>query len=182
MSLVSIARAIDTMIEAIGRAVAWLSLVMVLTGVLVVTLRYGFDAVYAWMQELMTYLHAAVFLVGGVYLVQYDGHVRVGIFYDRFAERTRAWVDVATMLGVVVPLAILLHWTSFDYVVNSWRMLESSSHSGGLPTIFLLKTYIWAFADLLLLSAIARALHRIAELRGTAPAPGGAASGGHAGP
>lgn len=166
MFLVRTARAIDSAIRTIGRAVAWLALVMVLTDVAVVVLRYGFDVVLTWLQELMTYFHAAVFLVGAAYIIQTDGHVRVNILYNRFSQTAQAWIDIAAMLGVVVPMTVLLHWTSLDYVLNSWRMLEGSPHSGGLQAIFILKTYIWVFCDLMFLAAIARVLHRVAELRG----------------
>ena len=173
MSAARIARAIDSLIAVIGQAVAWLVVVMLLTDVAVVTLRYGFDIVYTWLQELMTYLHAAVFLVGAVHIIQADGHVRVNILYNRMSPRARAWIDIVTMVAVVMPVAVLLHWTSHDYVMNSWAMLEGSPHSGGLDAIYILKSYIWVFADLLLLAALARALHRVAELRGTDEPPAG---------
>jgi len=166
MFLVRTARAIDALVGFIGRTVAWLALVMVLTDLAVVTMRYGFDTVFTWLQELITYLHAAVFLVGAAYIIQADGHVRVNILYNRMPARARCWVDIFTMVAVVIPVSILLHWTSIDYVLNSWQMLEGSPHSGGLQAIFILKTYIWVFCDLMFLAAVARTLHRVAELRG----------------
>lgn len=166
MSPASVARTIDRLVGAIGWAVAWLALAMVLTDVAVVTMRYGFSTVFTWLQELMMYFHAALFLTGAVYIIGSDGHVRVNILYNRFPPPARTWVDLATMLIVTVPLSILLFWTSYDFVLNSWKMLERSSHSGGLDAVFVLKTFIWVFAALLLLAAIARMLHCIAELLG----------------
>jgi len=166
MFIARTARAIDALIAFIGQAVAWLVLVMVLTDLTVVVLRYGFSTVFVWLQELMSYLHAAVFMIGSIYIVQTDGHVRVNILYRRMPLAAQAWIDIATMVLVVMPVSILLHWTSIDYVMNSWAMLEGSTHAEGLDGVYILKTYIWVFADLLFLASVARALHRIAELRG----------------
>jgi TRAP-type mannitol/chloroaromatic compound transport system permease small subunit len=179
MSAARVARAIDSVIAAIGQAVAWLVVVMLLTDLAVVAMRYGFDTIFTWLQELMTYLHAAVFLIGAVHIIQADGHVRVNILYNRMPPAAQAWIDIVTMVAVVMPVAVLLHWTSHHYVLNSWAMLEGSPHSGGLDAIFILKTYIWVFADLLFLAAVARALHRIAELRGTHDLPTGEAAAQH---
>lgn len=166
MSPARVARAIDRFVGVVGGTVAWLALAMVVTDVAVVVMRYGFSIVFTWLQELMTYFHAMLFLIGAVYIIKEDGHVRCNILYNRFPPAVRTWVDLVTMLVVVAPLAVLLHWTSLDYVLNSWQMLEQSPHSGGLHAIYILKTYLWVFADLLLLAAIARALHCVAELLG----------------
>ncbi|MEJ2535267.1 MAG: hypothetical protein P8008_07350, partial [Gammaproteobacteria bacterium] len=47
------------LVAGVGRTVAWLTLTMVLVTVLVVTLRYGFDAGRVWLQESVTWQHAA---------------------------------------------------------------------------------------------------------------------------
>jgi len=166
MTLLRLAQWIERTVSIIGRAVAWLSVLLVLTGFTVVVLRYGFHFSRAWMQELTTYLHAAIFMIGAAYTLQYDGHVRVTIFYDRFSAKTRAYIDVVSMLLIVVPLCALIHWASIDYVLNSWSMQEGSRSAQGLHIVYILKTYIWVFADLLALAAIARAITRLGEITG----------------
>ena len=43
---------------------------------------------------------------------------------------------------------------SFTYVINSWMQLEGSLEERGLHAVFLLKTFIWAFAIMLALQSI----------------------------
>lgn len=164
MWLFRLAHWIERTVSIIGRGVSWLSVLLVLAGFTVVVLRYGFHFSRAWMQELAIYLHAAIFMVGAAYTLQYDGHVRVTIFYDRFAAKTRAYIDVFSMLLIVVPLCVLIHWMSIDYVLNSWSMKEGSRSEQGLHIVYILKTYIWVFTDLLAVAAIARALIRLREI------------------
>ena len=47
----------------VGRAVARLTLVMVLTMFVIVILRYLFDSGWIWLQESVTWMHAAVFML-----------------------------------------------------------------------------------------------------------------------
>ena len=50
-----------------GRSVAWLTLAMTLLTFLIVLLRYGFNLGWIWMQESVTYLHAAVFMAAAAW-------------------------------------------------------------------------------------------------------------------
>ena len=66
--------------ELTGSAVAWLTILMVLGTFVIVLLRYGFDLGWIAMQESITWMHAAVFMLGTAYTLQRDEHVRVDIF------------------------------------------------------------------------------------------------------
>jgi len=54
----------------IGRVVSWLTLLMVIVTLVVVVLRYAFDAGFIWLQEALTWMHAAVFMLGAAYTLQ----------------------------------------------------------------------------------------------------------------
>ena len=72
---------IDFITQHTGRAVRWLSLLMVLATCAVVALRYLFDTPSIALQESVTYLHASIFMLGAAYTWQQGGHVRVDVFY-----------------------------------------------------------------------------------------------------
>jgi len=132
-SLASLGRALDRVSTATGRAVSWLTLVMVLVSFLVVVLRYVFDAGFIWLQESITWMHAAVFMLGAAYTLEQDQHVRVDVFYRGLSERGKAVVDIAGVLLLLLPLMVFFLWQSWDYVETSWRIRESSGEAGGLP-------------------------------------------------
>lgn len=156
-----IANAIERFIEWTGRAVSWLTLLMVIITFIVVVLRYLFDTGLIAIQESISYMHAIVFLVGAAYTLQQDGHVRVDIFYGRFGQRARAWVDLFGALFLLMPFMIFIGWMSWAYVIESWNVLEGSREAGGLPGVFLLKSLIPLMAALLILQAVAQVIRAL---------------------
>ncbi len=157
---------IDSLNEWIGRAVAWLTLAMVLVTCTVVILRYAFNSGSIALQESITYLHALVFMLGAAYTLRHDGHVRVDIFYRKFGQRGRAWVDLLGALLLLLPVCGFILWVSWDYVASSWALREGSQEVGGLPLVYLLKSVIPAMAILMILQGIAQALRSVLVLQG----------------
>lgn len=155
--LAAAVRAIDRLNDAIGRAVSWICLVMVLTTGAVVLLRYVFAVGFVWMQESYVWMHAVVFMVGAGYTLLHDGHVRVDVVYRPAGRRYKAWVDLFGSLVLLLPMAVVVAYMSMDYVGDSWVRLEPSREAGGLPGLFLLKTIIPAFCVLVGLQGLALA-------------------------
>ena len=124
---------IDKISIATGHAAAWLTLIMVLVTFLIVVLRYAFDTGFIWLQESLTWMHAAVFMLGAAYTLQEDGHVRVDIFYREMSERHKAWVNLLGVLIFLFPLCVFFIYESYDYVIAAWKIREASRNSGGLP-------------------------------------------------
>jgi TRAP-type mannitol/chloroaromatic compound transport system permease small subunit len=138
-----------------GRLVAWLVLLMVVTTFSIVILRYGFNTGWIAMQESVVYMHAAVFLVGAAYTLKHDEHVRVDVFYSRFSDKGKAWVNLLGTLGLLLPVCAYVFWVSWSYVAESWALLEGSRETGGLPGVFMLKSLIPLMVMLLALQGIA---------------------------
>lgn len=166
--MMRIARVIDTLCDRLGRAVAWLALLMVLLMCTVVMLRYVFGLGWIWMQESITWLHAAAFMLAAAWTLQRDEHVRVDILYRGMSHRRQALVRIIGTLVFLVPVCIFLLVQSLDYVHDAWRFREQSRESGGLPYPFtpLLKSVIPLTAALLLLQGLALSVRDLASLRG----------------
>lgn len=155
MGLKSVAAGVDGLCRGLGKGVAWLTLALVLGTAMVVLLRYAFDTGWIWMQELMTYLHAAIFMLGAAWALARDEHVRVDIFYRRRGPAFRRRVNVLGTWLLLVPVCVFILWISLDYVMASWQLLEGSREAGGLPLVYLLKTLIPLLALLLLAQGLA---------------------------
>jgi TRAP-type mannitol/chloroaromatic compound transport system permease small subunit len=149
----------------LGRAVRWLALGMVVVTFAVVILRYFFNSGSIALQESIQWMHAGVFLLGAAWTLQQDGHVRVDVFYRTMTPRQQAHVNLWGSLLLLAPVALLILLTSTPYVWESWKVLEGSRETGGLPGVFLLKTFIPLTAFLLLLQAFAEALRNALVLR-----------------
>ncbi len=178
--LLKLARGCEALNEAVGRLLAWLTLFMVLVTFLVVVLRYAFDLGWIAMQESITYMHAVLFLGAAAYTLKHQGHVRVDIYYRRFSERGRAWVDLLGTLLLLVPVCVFIFAIGWDYVAESWSLQEGSREAGGLPGVWLLKTMILVMPVLMILQGVALAVRALLVLRGVidrleAPLPAGEA-------
>lgn len=147
-------RIIDRITEIFGQILSLLIVVMVLCTVLVVILRYGLAQGSIALQESLTYMHGAVFLLGAAYTLKVDQHVRVDIFYRRFSLRTKVWVNAIGMLVFLMPVALFIFFASLDYVHSSWQAKEISVEPGGLPFVYLLKSLIPLMALNLFLQSI----------------------------
>jgi TRAP-type mannitol/chloroaromatic compound transport system permease small subunit len=152
-------------VGVLGRAVAWLTLLMTLLTFGVVLLRYGFNLGWIWLQESVTYLHALVFMVAAAWAFQTDDHVRVDIFYRDRSERYRSWVNLAGTLLLLVPFCLFLVVVAWDYVAASWATREASREAGGLPLVWLLKSLILVMPVLLLLQSWSTVRNCMAVLR-----------------
>jgi TRAP-type mannitol/chloroaromatic compound transport system permease small subunit len=159
-------RLVDALNEKVGRAVSWLTLLMVVVTFLVVVLRYVFDLGWIAMQESVTYMHALVFMLGAAFTLKHHGHVRVDILYRRFGERGRAWVDLFGGAFLLLPMCLFVAWVGWDYVAASWSVREGSREAGGLPGVYLLKTLIVVMPCLLALQALAGMLRDLLFLFG----------------
>lgn len=142
-----------TLVSQTGRAVSWLTLVMVLLTFSVVVLRYGLNQGWIWMQESITYLHAMVFMFAAAWAYQQDEHVRVDIFYRDKSPRHKAWVNLLGTLIFLVPFSLFMLIIGGEYVAASWAAMETSREAGGLPLVYLLKTFILVLPVLLLLQS-----------------------------
>lgn len=161
----AVVRAIDRLNEIIGNAMSWVTLAVVLTTFAVAVLRYGFDLGWVWMQESYVWMHGIVFTVCAAYTLLHDGHVRVDIFYRTSSERFRAWVNLLGSLFLLMPMLAVIWWSSYPYVLLSWRRLEESPEAGGLHGLFLFKTAILVFCGLLALQGLALMLRSAFILR-----------------
>ncbi|XOV81093.1 MAG: TRAP transporter small permease subunit [Aestuariibacter sp.] len=149
-----LSRAIDTFHAKLCDFVSLLTIVMTALTFLIVVLRYGFDLGWVAMQESVIYLHAAIFMLGAAFTLKTDGHVRVDVFYRKMSVRRKAWVNLFGGIFLLLPVCIFIFMMSWDYVMRSWQMQEASQAAGGLPALYLLKSFILLFAVTLVLQGI----------------------------
>ncbi|WP_229682908.1 MULTISPECIES: TRAP transporter small permease subunit [Alloalcanivorax] len=158
-------RALHHLTCVVGRAVSWCALLMVFLMVLVVVMRYGFGIGNIALQESITYLHGAVFMLCAGYTLAQDEHVRVDVLYQHWGPRRRALVNLLGTLFLLLPICVAIFALSLDYVVRSWAGLEKSDN-GGLPLVFILKSLLLVMPVLLGIQAVADLLRHAMTLAG----------------
>jgi TRAP-type mannitol/chloroaromatic compound transport system permease small subunit len=156
-SLQHLSNIVDRLNGWLGRVAAWAVLVMVVVQFAIVVMRYLFGFGSLWMQEALHYLLAILVLFTASWTLQSDGHVRVDIFYADATPRTKAKVDLAGALLLLIPFMATVVWFSWPYAARAWAIMEGSREAGGIPLVFLLKSSIPLFAALLLLQGLSQA-------------------------
>ncbi|MEM9618793.1 MAG: TRAP transporter small permease subunit [Pseudomonadota bacterium] len=150
-----------------ARTVMWLLLAMAFIQFGVVVLRYVFGINYIFMQESITYMHGAVFLLAGGYALLTEDHVRVDIFYRGASKKKKALIDFLGTYLLLFPVCLILLWTASPYVASSWAVGEGSTETSGIQAVFLLKSLIPAFAILLAMAGFNIAARAGCVLKGT---------------
>lgn len=162
----AICRAIDSLNEHLGRAVAWTGLIMVLIQFFVVILRYVFSIGWIPLQESILYMHGILFLLGAGFTLKADGHVRVDIFYRAASPRKKAIIDIFGILTMLLPVCIVTWWYGWSLMINSWKIMEGSTEPLGLHLLFMMKTFIIIFATVVALQGIALLIRSFLVLSG----------------
>lgn len=170
---------LDRLTDLSGKVLGTLTLLLTIILFTTVLMRYGFNlndlTLGDWrlsrqaMEESVLYMHCALFMLASAYTLRSDAHVRVDVFYRRFSVRTRAIVDLAGSLFLLLPMAAFILWSSLDYVSFSWKLQEKSQETTGLPWLYLLKTLIPVMGGLLIWQALVEALRNLARLLGWLP-------------
>jgi len=155
--------AVEAMNRVVGRFAMYL--IFAILGVLLYSsISKTFFMPAAWTLESAQFLMVAYFLLGGAYSMQLDAHVRMDLFYSRWAPRTRALVDVLTIGFLIFYLAFLLYGgiSSTQYALE----YDETSYSAWSPPMAPIKIVMCIGIVLMLLQAIATLFKDIAAARG----------------
>lgn len=155
---------IDGINEWIGRKISWLTSLLVLIICGDVVMRYFFNTSSAGVFELEWHIFAVIFLLGAAYTLKHDKHVRVDVFYGKFTEKQKAWVNLIGTLFFLLPFCIVVIDSSYKFVENSFRFQESSPDPGGLPARFIIKSAITIGFFLLLLQSVSLIFKSLATI------------------
>lgn len=148
-------RAINLINRTIGNVFAILSIGIVAVCFWVVVERYVFASTHLWMQDLYVWLNGAMFMAVAGFALMREDHVRVDIFYRPGSSRTKAIADLIGTLVFLFPFTIVVFVYSLSFVQRSWQYAENSANIGGMPGLYILKSFILVFAVLVGIQGIA---------------------------
>jgi TRAP-type mannitol/chloroaromatic compound transport system permease small subunit len=150
----------------VGTAAAWLSLGIVVVCFTVVVQRYVFAVSHVWMQDLYVWLNGAMFTAVAGFALLRDDHVRVDIFYRPASVRRKALIDLSGVVLFLLPFCWIVYSYSIPFVTRAWGYHEGSANIGGMPGLFVLKSFIILFAGLIALQGLAMAGRAVLVLAG----------------
>ena len=155
-------------IDAVNRTVGEFSMyiVLVMTAILVFETisRTVFNKPHIWVVEIIEFLMAAYYLLGGGYSVILRGHVRMDLFYGQWSKKGRAVVDLLTAPFFIFYVVFLLigGLSGLEYAL---RYGQKNYTSWG-PPLAPIKFIMVIGIALMLLQAFAAFFRDIARARG----------------
>ncbi|HHU95219.1 MAG TPA: TRAP transporter small permease subunit [Alcaligenaceae bacterium] len=168
--LLKISSLIDRLNQAVGKAVAWLTLIVVVVSATNAVIRKIFSvSSNAWL-ELQWYLFGAIFLLAAGYTFLRNEHVRVDVIAQRFSRKTQIYIEIFGVIFFLLPACLLVFWLSVPYFYKSYVLLEQSANTGGLIR-WPVKLLIPVGFGLLILSGFSHLIKSIGFLMGKCPDP-----------
>ncbi len=156
---------IDRLNTQLGKAISWLTLVLMLIVCYDVFTRYALKESSVALQELEWHLFAIIFLMAAAYTLIVDDHVRVDVIYTTLSERKQAWINLIGSLIFLIPFCIVVIISTKNFVSLSFMMRETSPDAGGLPARYIIKGMIPVSFVFLLLQGIALAFKSIITIK-----------------
>ncbi|MCE8021354.1 TRAP transporter small permease subunit [Halomonas sp. MCCC 1A11036] len=157
-------RWVDAFNRVVGRIVMFMIFVMIGVLLYASVSRTAFNAPLIWSIEVSQFMLAAYYLLGGAYAMQMGAHVRMDLFYSRWSDRTRAWVDALTILLLIVFLGALLTGgiSSTEYALR----YGEKSYTSWAPRLAPIKIVMTFGVFLMLLQSVSTLFKDIARARG----------------
>jgi TRAP-type mannitol/chloroaromatic compound transport system permease small subunit len=157
--------AIDSLSTGVGKAFAWLILMLTLAMSYEVFVRYAMNAPTTWAFDISYIFYGALFLMAGAYTLAQNAHVRGDFVYRTWQPRTQAASDLVLYVVFFLPGVSALIYAGTKYAQMSVQFREVSIFSpAGIP-VFPLKCLIPAAGALLLIQGIAEIARCVVCLR-----------------
>jgi TRAP-type mannitol/chloroaromatic compound transport system permease small subunit len=145
---------IDRFNNRIGIIFSVIVFPMVFILVYEVMMRYAFNRPTIWAHELSAILYAIFFLIGGVYTLRWDSHVRVDVFYNKLSRRAQNILDLFTWILFYIFIGIMF-WEGSKFAYTS-IMRKEISNTAWAPYIWPVKLFIPVAAFLMLLQGFTK--------------------------
>ena len=161
---------IDSLSLWVGKAFAWLILVLTLGVSYEVFVRYVLSAPTTWAFDISYITYGALFLMAGAYTLSRNGHVRGDVIYRFWPPRVQASIDLVLYIVFFLPAVAAFLYSGWLYAAMSIRFREVSIFSPAGVPVFPLKALIPVTGVFLLLQGIAEIIRCVLCIRsGTWP-------------
>jgi TRAP-type mannitol/chloroaromatic compound transport system permease small subunit len=156
---------IDSLSMWVGKAFAWLILILTLGISYEVFVRYALRAPTTWAFDFSYITYGALFLMAGAYTLSRNGHVRADVVYRLWSPRRQASIDLILYLLFFLPAVLAFIYSGWNYAAMSIRFREVSIFSPAGVPVFPLKTLTPITGVFLLLQGIAEIIRCVICIR-----------------
>src|SRR3954465_10071723 len=165
MNVQKLLHGIDAISTWVGKAAAWLIIILMTVVCVEVFKRYILNAPTAWIFELDNMLYGSLFMLCGAYTLAQNAHVRGDFLYSSMRPRTQALLDLVLYVVFFVPGIAALIYAGYYFAADSWRIAEHSNVTADGPPVYHFKTVIPIAGAVVMLQGIAEIMRAVVCLK-----------------
>ncbi|MBH5398658.1 TRAP transporter small permease subunit [Bradyrhizobium sp. CNPSo 4010] len=165
MSVQSLLYKIDGISTWVGKATAWLMIVLMSVVCIEVFKRYAANMPTAWIFDAENMLYGSLFMLAGAYTLAQNAHVRGDFLYSSMRPRTQAALDLVLYFVFFIPGIAALIYAGYFYAADSWHINEHSNVTAEGPPVYHFKTVIPIAGALIMLQGIGEIIRCIVCLK-----------------
>jgi TRAP-type mannitol/chloroaromatic compound transport system permease small subunit len=156
---------IDEISTWVGKAAAWLIILLMAVVCVEVFKRYIMNMPTAWIFDLDNMLYGTTFMLCGAYTLAQNAHVRGDFLYSSMRPRMQASLDIVLYVVFFIPGIAALIYAGFEYASDSWRIAEHSNVTADGPPVYHFKSMIPLAGVLVMLQGVAEIVRCVVCLR-----------------
>ena len=157
--------AVDEFSTWVGKASAWLIILLMSVVCVEVFKRYIMNMPTAWIFDADNMMYGTLFMLCGAYTLAQNAHVRGDFLYSSMRPRMQASLDIVLYIVFFLPGVAALIYAGYDYASISWHINEHSNVTAEGPPVYHFKTVIPIAGVLILVQGIAEIVRCVVCLR-----------------
>ena len=165
MNVQTFLHTIDGISTWVGKAAAWLIMILMTVVCIEVFKRYIMNSPDAWIFDVDNMMYGTLFMLCGAYTLAQNAHVRGDFLYSSMRPRTQAGLDLVLYIVFFVPGIAALIYAGFYFAADSWRIAEHSNVTANGPPVYHFKTMIPIAGAFVMLQCIAEIVRTIVCLK-----------------
>lgn len=165
MTVQSFLHTIDGISTWVGKAAAWLMVLLMAVVCVEVFKRYWLNAPTAWIFDAENMLYGSLFMLCGAYTLAQNAHVRGDFLYSSMRPRTQASFDLVLYIIFFIPGIAALIYAGAGFAADSWRIGEHSNVTANGPPVYHFKSVIPIAGALVMLQGFAEILRCVVCIR-----------------
>jgi TRAP-type mannitol/chloroaromatic compound transport system permease small subunit len=165
MNVQKLLHGIDAISTWVGKAAAWLIVILMTVVCVEVFKRYILNAPTAWIFDAENILYGTLFMMCGAYTLAQNAHVRGDFLYSSMRPRTQATLDLVLYIVFFIPGIAALIYAGAYFAADSWRIAEHSNVTADGPPVYHFKTVIPIAGAFVMLQGIAEIMRAVICLK-----------------
>src|SRR6202008_2300195 len=165
MNVQGVLHTIDGISTWVGKAAAWLIMILMTVVCIEVVKRYILNMPTAWIFDLDNMLYGSLFMLCGAYTLAQNAHVRGDFLYSSMRPRMQAGLDLVLYIVFFIPGIAALIYSGYVFAVESWAIGEHSTVTANGPPVYQFKAMIPLAGVLVMIQGLAEIVRSIVCLK-----------------